>query len=72
MQEYNDPDIFKAGERFLSRPDIKKDLENMAKTEPYWKDALTFIESNKTNTVEEHKLLLQKQMAVVNPTVQQR
>ncbi|MCK5555597.1 MAG: hypothetical protein KAI76_05120 [Alphaproteobacteria bacterium] len=56
----------------MSRPDIKKDLENMAKTEPYWKDALTFIESNKTNTVEEHKLLLQKQMAVVNPTVQQR
>lgn len=72
MQEYNDPDIFKAGERFLSRPDIKKDLESMAKTEPYWKDALTFIENHKTNLVEDHKLLLQKQMAVVNPTVQQR
>lgn len=72
MREYNDPDIFKAGEQFLSRPDIKKDLESMAKTEPYWKDALTFIENHKTNLVEDHKLLLQKQMAVVNPTVQQR
>jgi len=47
MQKHqNDPDIFKAGERFFNKPDIKKTLESMAKTDSRWKDALNFIKNH--------------------------
>ncbi|MFH1158998.1 MAG: hypothetical protein V1721_09020 [Pseudomonadota bacterium] len=44
----NDPDIYKAGERFLNYPDNKKYLKNEAKTGPYWRNALDFIKNHQT------------------------
>ena len=40
----NDPDIFEAGKRFLSYPPRKKFMEDLAKIDPYWKEAIDFIE----------------------------
>lgn len=46
QENADDPDISKAGIRFLNRPDIKKRLESNAKTDIYWKDSLNFIENH--------------------------
>ena len=46
----DDPDILKAGIRFLNRPDIKKRLESNAKTDIYWKEALDFIKNHSTES----------------------
>ena len=46
MKKYrHDPDIFKAGKQTLSYPKIKKLIIESAKTDPYWKEALSFIDN---------------------------
>lgn len=42
----NNPDVFKAGKQFLSCPDIKEDMAESAKTDPYWQEALDFIQNH--------------------------
>jgi hypothetical protein len=46
MREHrDDPDIFKAGKRFLtSFPAVKKFMQEWAETDPVWKDALNFMD----------------------------
>ena len=44
----HDPDIFKAGKQFLSYPAIKKFMIKSAKTDSYYKEALSFIENPET------------------------
>ncbi|MFH1159001.1 MAG: hypothetical protein V1721_09035 [Pseudomonadota bacterium] len=52
MREHkDDPDIFKAGARFLNYPSYKEGLENKAKTDPYWRNALDFIKNHQTKPV---------------------
>ncbi|MFH1158842.1 MAG: hypothetical protein V1721_08220 [Pseudomonadota bacterium] len=52
MREHkDDSDIFKAGKRFFSQPDIKEHLEHSAETDTYWKDALDFIKNHRTKPV---------------------
>ncbi|MFH1158997.1 MAG: hypothetical protein V1721_09015 [Pseudomonadota bacterium] len=51
LEHKDDPDVYRAGERFLNRPDIKEYLENKAKTDPYWRNALDFIENHKIKPV---------------------
>lgn len=47
MQDHqHDPDIYKAGKRFLNDPRIKEYLEEKAKTIPACKDILDFMERN--------------------------
>lgn len=47
MREHrNDPDIFKAGQRFFNLPPVKKFMLAGAETSPYWKNALAFIENS--------------------------
>ena len=46
LKHEKNPYIFEAGERFLNRPDIKEHLKNKAKTDPYWKKTLDFIEKH--------------------------
>ena len=46
----NDPDIYKAGERFLNHPDVKKHLEKEATTSHFWKGALNFIKNHSTKS----------------------
>ena len=41
-------DIFKAGKRFLNTPAIKKFMTESAKTDPCWKEALSFIDNPET------------------------
>lgn len=44
-QHQSDPDIFKAGQRFLTAyPAMKTFMAEWAKTDGYWKEALSFIE----------------------------
>ncbi|MFH1159002.1 MAG: hypothetical protein V1721_09040, partial [Pseudomonadota bacterium] len=50
-QHTGDSDIYKAGKRFLSRPDIKEYLEDKARTDSSWKDALGFIKNHQTKPV---------------------
>ncbi|MFH1159000.1 MAG: hypothetical protein V1721_09030 [Pseudomonadota bacterium] len=47
----DDPDIYKAGERYLKRPEIKEYLEDKAKTDTYWRNALDFIKNHQTKSV---------------------
>ncbi|MBU6475916.1 MAG: hypothetical protein KGQ70_08100 [Alphaproteobacteria bacterium] len=45
MREYQgDSDIFQAGKSFLSHPDRRKYMEDLARTDPEWKAALDFID----------------------------
>lgn len=39
----DDPDIFRAGKRFLSHPVSKKFMAEWAQTDPFWKEALDFM-----------------------------
>ncbi|MFH1158999.1 MAG: hypothetical protein V1721_09025 [Pseudomonadota bacterium] len=41
----DDPDISKAGKRYLNYPPVKEYIKNKAKTEPGWEDALDFIKN---------------------------
>ena len=52
MRKYKrDKDIYKAGERYLSKANIKKHIENLAKKDPYWKKALDFMAKQKKERV---------------------
>jgi hypothetical protein len=39
----NDPDIFDAGKSFLTHPSRKSFMDDAAKTDPYWRQALEFV-----------------------------
>jgi hypothetical protein len=41
----HDPDIFRAGRQFFNRPEEKEFITESAKTDPYWQEALAFIEN---------------------------
>jgi hypothetical protein len=44
MKEHqDDPDVFKLGKRFLNHPVRKEIIENLARKDRYWQDALDFI-----------------------------
>jgi len=68
----DDPDIFITGKRYLNIPDVRKELENKAKTNPDLELILNFIENHQTNPVEKHKLTSRKQQIQVSLTAQQR
>ena len=40
----NDPDVVAAGRQFLSHPARKNFIEGLAKTDPYWQEAIKLIE----------------------------
>jgi hypothetical protein len=44
----NDPDIFDAGKSFLTHPSRKSFMDDAAKTDPYWRQALEFINAPTT------------------------
>jgi len=48
-QHQNDPDIIKAGERFLNYPPIRNFMVESAKSDASWKEALSFIDNAQAN-----------------------
>ena len=55
MREYEkDSDIYNAGEECLMRPKTKNYIENEAKTDPYWRDVISFIKNHQAVPVKKN------------------